>query len=115
MADVLAYFDTKTIPSGTASMTVKIGGFICAEGAQNGRAIPAVEHTITIMPLFSSFNVDFSTCWYKDGDYVSIPLNGSAAENSNLMNQIYFFYKSKSNLSSKYPSLNFTIKDIYFE
>ena len=76
MADVLAYFDTKTIPSGTASMTVKIGGFVCAEGAQNGRAIPAVEHTITIMPLFSSFDVDFSTCWYKDGDYVSIPLSG---------------------------------------
>lgn len=46
---------------------------------------------------------------------IRIPLNGSAAENSNLMNQIYFFYKSKSNLSSKYPSLNFTIKDIYFE
>ena len=76
MSDVLKYFDTVTIPSGTASMTVKIGGFVCAEGAQNGRAIPAVEHTITIMPLFSSFDVDFSTCWYKDGDYVSIPLNG---------------------------------------
>lgn len=46
---------------------------------------------------------------------IRIPLKGSKAENSNLMDQIYFLYKSKSNKSSKYPSLNFTIKNIYFE
>jgi hypothetical protein len=46
---------------------------------------------------------------------IRIPLKGSKAENSNLMDQMYFLYKSKSNKSSKYPSLNFTIKDIYFE
>lgn len=76
MNDVLAYFDTVTIPSGTASMTVKIGGFVCAEGNQNGRSIPAIEHKLTVMPLFTNFDIDFSTCWYKEGDYVSIPVNG---------------------------------------
>lgn len=83
MADVLAYFDTTTIPSGTASMTIKVGGFVCAEGSQSGRAIPAIEHKMTIMPLFKSYDVDFSTCWYKEGDYVSIPLNGKVTVSSN--------------------------------
>ena len=83
MADVLAYFDTKTIPSGTASMTIKVGGFVCAEGSQSGRAIPAIEHKMTIMPLLKSYDVDFSTCWYKEGDYVSIPLNGKVTVSSN--------------------------------
>ncbi|MBQ4553724.1 MAG: hypothetical protein IJA53_01330 [Spirochaetaceae bacterium] len=83
MADVLAYFDTTTIPSGTASMTIKVGGFVCAEGSQSGRAIPAIEHKMTIMPLFKSYDVDFSTCWYKEGDYVSIPLNGKVTVSLN--------------------------------
>lgn len=76
MSDVLEFFDTKKIPSGTASMEIKIGGFLCAEGKQNGRSIPTLEHQMTIMPLFTTYNVDFSTCWYKDGDYVSFPVNG---------------------------------------
>lgn len=46
---------------------------------------------------------------------IRVPLKGSKAENSNLMDQIYFFYKSQKNPKSTYPSLNFSIKDIYFE
>ena len=60
MANVLSYFDTKTIPSGVASMEIKISGFVCAEGNQNGRSIPALVHKMTIMPLYSSYDVDFS-------------------------------------------------------
>lgn len=76
MVPVLSYFDTVTIPSGTASMEIKISGFVCAEGKQSGRALAALVHTMTIMPLFPDFEIDFSTCWYKSGDYVALPLNG---------------------------------------
>ena len=79
MAPVLTYFDTETIPSGTASMEIKISGFVCAEGSQNGRTIPTLIHKMTIMPLFSNYDVNFSTCWYKEGDYVGFQLNGNAS------------------------------------
>ena len=79
MAPILTYFDTETIPSGTASMEIKISGFVCAEGSQNGRTIPTLIHKMTIMPLFSNYDVNFSTCWYKEGDYVGFQLNGNAS------------------------------------
>lgn len=112
MANVLSYFDTTTIPSGVASMEIKISGFVCAEGNQNGRSIPALVHKMTIMPLYSSYEIDFSTCWYKDGDYVSFQLNGDVTVPSKtIVSEEGFEFE----ISSKDSEIFFTPKENLFE
>lgn len=76
MKDVLSLFDTDTIPSGTAVAEIKVQGFVCAEGEQNGRSIPAFTAKLPVRPLFNTFETDLSTCWFKAGDKVELPLNG---------------------------------------
>lgn len=77
MSEVLKLFDGKEIPSGTGTLELKIGGFVCAEGAQKGRSIAALNRKLSVQPLYNSKNVDFSTCWYVHGkSSVSLPLNG---------------------------------------
>lgn len=77
MSDVLKLFDTVTIPSGTAVMTLKIGGFICAEGKQNGRAIKTAEFkNIQIKPLFNKFDAVYSTQTYSTQNAIPLTVNG---------------------------------------
>lgn len=75
MNDVLTLFDTVEIPSGTANLEIKLDGFLCAEGNQSGRPIPAYNKVISIAPLYQTVEIDYSTCWCDSDDVISIPLN----------------------------------------
>lgn len=80
MSEVLACFDTKTIPGGTAAITVKASGFICAEGSQKGRTIAPYElKGIAIKPLFNETTVDFSVQGYSTASKIELTLNGDVA------------------------------------
>lgn len=62
MNDVVKLLDKTTIPSGTATLNLKIGGFVCAEGEQTGRSISTLEvNGIQIKPLYSTTETAFST------------------------------------------------------
>ncbi len=77
MSDVMSLFDTETIPSGTASMTIKVSGFICAEGDQAGRSLSSLEvKNIQIKPLFKNNSVDFSTKGFSSSSVIEFDLNG---------------------------------------
>ncbi len=78
MSEILKLFDGNIIPSGTANLELKIGGFVCAEGDQKGRTIAALNKKLSIQPLFNTKIVEFSTCWYVHGkSSVALPVNGN--------------------------------------
>ncbi|MBQ6782000.1 MAG: hypothetical protein IJP62_12365 [Treponema sp.] len=80
MSDVLKYFNTVTIPSGTAVMNVKASGFVCAEGSQSGRAITPFEAKgIAIKPLLNETTVDFSIQGYSTTSKIELGLNGAVS------------------------------------
>ena len=79
MSGVMRNFDTSSIPSGTAKLDLKIGGFKCAEESQKGRRISAFEaKNIKIQPFYNSTDYSFSTVNYsKATSKLVIPVNGS--------------------------------------
>ena len=46
---------------------------------------------------------------------IRVPLKGKPAEQGNLMGQLYFHYKSRSNPKADYPAVNLSIKNLSFE
>ncbi len=70
MSEVVRLLDGTTIPSGTANLEIKLGGFICAEGSQKGRPVSTLNQKISVQPFFQTTKVDFSTCWYVHGQSV---------------------------------------------
>ncbi len=80
MSPVMELFDTETIPSGVASMTLKIGGLVCAEGRQSGRAISSLEvKNIQIKPLYSSMIADCSTKGFSSSSSIYYSVNGEVS------------------------------------
>ena len=79
LSPVMSLFDTVKIPSGTAVVNLKIGGFKCAEGSQKGRQIASLEaKNIKIQPFYSTEELTFSTVGFsKDTSKVEIPVAGS--------------------------------------
>ena len=76
MSPVLRMFDTVTVPAGSAVMNIKVAGFVCAEGKQNGRPIPALQvKNIVVKPLFNSTAVDFSTVGFSADSVVELDVN----------------------------------------
>lgn len=80
LGDVMAFFDTVKIPGGTALMNLKLGGFVCAEGSQNGRPIAALDvKNIQIKPLFKTYTVDYSTAGFNNTSKIEMDVNGNVA------------------------------------
>lgn len=52
MSNALSLIDAETTQGNTVTATVKISGFVCAEGEQAGRALSAITKTISVAPLF---------------------------------------------------------------
>lgn len=75
--EIFSLFDSVHIPSGTAIFDLKVQGFMSAEENQNGRPIQSFSEKFTVKPLYKNTSIDYSTCWYKEGDVISIPLNTS--------------------------------------
>ena len=48
MDEIVKLLDGETIADGTANVALKLSGFICAEGEQAGRPLPAIEENISI-------------------------------------------------------------------
>lgn len=77
MDEIVKLLDGETIADGTANVALKLSGFICAEGEQAGRPLPAIEENISIKPFFNTKTVNFSTCWYEHGkSVINFPVNG---------------------------------------
>src|SRR5574344_499952 len=74
---VAEYIDDGHFVDGKASLTVKVGGFVCSEGSQSGRTIEDLKKTINVLPLYGPSTlagVSFSTKSTTTGTAVSIPL-----------------------------------------
>lgn len=74
---VAEYIDDGHFVDGKASLTVKVGGFVCSEGSQSGRTIEDLKKTISVLPLYGASTlagVSFSTKSTTTGTAVSIPL-----------------------------------------
>lgn len=52
MSNALSLIDAKTTQGNAVTATVKVSGFVCAEGKQAGRALSAITKTISVAPLF---------------------------------------------------------------
>lgn len=52
MSNALSLIDAETTQGNTVTATVKVSGFVCAEGEQAGRALSAITKTISVAPLF---------------------------------------------------------------
>jgi len=75
--EIMSYFDSEKIPSGKATMNIKVGGFKCAEGNQNGRPISSFEaKNIKIQPLYDFYNIDYSTCGFSSSSKIEYDLKG---------------------------------------
>ncbi len=81
MSPVIKLFDTETVASGTASVDIKLGGFVCAEGDQKGRSLSTFELSkLQIKPLYNSVAYTYSTSGYdKDTTKFLIPLNADVS------------------------------------
>ena len=76
MAPVTALLNGEEIPSGTAKVSVTLGGFICAEGKQNGRALSAFEvKNINVKPLFSKESFSYSTSGFSASTKFAVTCN----------------------------------------
>lgn len=71
---------TKLISGTTSSATVdiKLSGFVCAAGEQNGRPLKAFEYSsLQIRPLYSALSFDYSTVGFSKSSSFKIPMNGA--------------------------------------
>ncbi|MBB5219285.1 hypothetical protein DYE49_10355 [Treponema rectale] len=76
MSPVTALLDGEEIPSGTAKVSVSLGGFVCAEGKQNGRALSAFEaKNINVKPLFSKESFSYSTAGFSTSSKFAVTCN----------------------------------------
>lgn len=76
LSEVIKLFDSTAIPSGEGLINLKLSGFVCAEGNQKGRSLPAVEFkNIKINPLYNSTEIYFSTIGFSTSSKFEIPLN----------------------------------------
>ncbi|MBE6354785.1 hypothetical protein [Treponema sp.] len=76
MSPVTALLNGEEIPSGTAKVSVSLGGFICAEGNQNGRALSAFEaKNINVKPLFSKESFSYSTAGFSSSSKFAVTCN----------------------------------------
>ena len=85
---------TKLLAGSTNSATVdiKMSGFICAEGNQSGRPVSAFEFSgLSIRPLYNNLTYDFSTVGFNSQAKFKIPL--------------------RANISIKDGSYDFTVED----
>ncbi len=75
MSYVINHFDAEQVTSGTASVDIKLSGFVCAEGRQTGRSLEAFEISkLQVKPLFNKTDFIFSTIGF-DGAKFAVPLN----------------------------------------
>ncbi|MCR5219142.1 hypothetical protein [Treponema sp.] len=76
MSNVTALFDGDNIPDSTATMTINLTGFVCAEGNQKGRALSAFEaKNISIKPFFANDSYSFSTMGFSEDTTFPIECN----------------------------------------
>ena len=71
---------TKLIDGTTSSATVdlKLSGFVCAAGEQNGRSIKALElKSLQVRPLYSKLSFSYSTVGFSTQSRFRIPLKGA--------------------------------------
>ena len=70
---------TKLLGGSTFSATVdiKMSGFVCAEGEQDGRPVNAFEFSsLQVRPLYDSISYDYSTVGFSKASKFKIPLKG---------------------------------------
>lgn len=65
------------------SVEIKLKGFVCAEGDQKGRSLPAFGKIIKVKPFYEDATitdgVTFSTVSSTAGKYITIPTNGAVS------------------------------------
>ncbi len=70
MTSVVKVFDGENIPGGNASVDIKLSGFICAEGRQNGRKVSVFElNKLQVKPLFTATDYSLSTGGFESAKY----------------------------------------------
>ena len=74
MAPVVKHIDGSI---NSATVDIKMSGFVCAEGEQNGRPLKAFEFTsLQIRPLYSMESFDYSTVGFSSASRFKIPVKG---------------------------------------
>lgn len=120
MSSVLALLDGagKTTYDNTANVTLKLSGFVCASGDQEGRSVDTLTKTFSVQPLFASnffeSDTDISTLSSTQGRTITIPLNGEVSLSDDAFVDVESGYTSKDidfgmSLSSDSKSIILTL------